>query len=57
MDKRIGEKDGLGRLLPTHQSSFNDINMWYKAADPGRTSRDTGALEALVDRALAQQKK
>jgi hypothetical protein len=26
------EKDGRDRLLPTQQSSFNDINMWYKGS-------------------------
>jgi hypothetical protein len=26
-----GIKDGLGRLLPTRSSSFNDIKMWYRS--------------------------
>ncbi|MFA6373491.1 MAG: hypothetical protein WCW68_12775, partial [Methanothrix sp.] len=41
--KQVGGKDGRGRLLPVQQSSFNDINMWYKTADPARTSYDAGA--------------
>ena len=31
MMKQVGGiKDGLGRLLPMWQSSFNDIKMWYR---------------------------